>query len=60
MLYYPCIYNNRNGRIDIKVSQKPMTKEKAENVLKRKKYLKLWLSGEAIPQHVNHPYFKAV
>lgn len=57
LLYYPCVFNPRTSRIDLPVG-KAMSRESAENVLKRK-YRRAWLDCDAIPQPVTHPYFKA-
>lgn len=51
MFYYPCI-NNYHGRILKKVSQQAMTKDRAEDYLKRN-YWKQWINCEAIPQLCN-------
>lgn len=53
MLYYPCVAD-RYGRILKKVSNTPMTKEKAEDFLKMNCWRE-WLLCEAIPQQVNTP-----
>ena len=54
MLYYPCIYDNRSGRIVKQVSQTPMDRERCEKYLQHH-FLALWRSCEAIPQLSTHP-----
>ena len=56
MMFYPCIENKVTGRISQKVSDKPMTKEQAEQFLKRHYWSKC-VRCEAIPQPITHPYF---
>lgn len=47
-LFFPCVADS-HGRILKKVSDKPMTKEKAEQFLKTH-FRSAWLNCEAIPQ----------
>lgn len=56
-LFWPCILNPKTGKISTKVSRNPMTREEAEWFLRRL-YPVEWLKTEAIPQPVEHPYFK--
>lgn len=53
MFYYPCI-TDHHGKILKKVSQQAMTKDQAEDYLKRN-YRKQWINCEAIPQLCNTP-----
>ena len=53
MFYYPCI-TDHHGKILKKVSKQAMTKEQAEDYLKRN-YWKQWINCEAIPQLCNTP-----
>lgn len=50
-LFYPCIYNDRTGRVNIPVSKKAMSYEQAREFLERN-YITLWLKCDAIPQPV--------
>lgn len=58
MLYYPCVIDLRSGRISKIVAGK-MTKDKAVEYLKENHY-DFYRVGEAIPQPINHPYFKGI
>ncbi len=58
MLYYPCVIDLKLGRISKIVGNK-MTRDKAIECLKEHHY-DSWRIGEAIPQPVDHPYFKSV
>lgn len=58
MLYYPCGLNKRTGKISEKLGE-AMEKNEAETFLKRF-YWSEWVRLEAIPQPVNHPYFKYI
>lgn len=55
-LYFPCRENPRTGRINIRLTTKPMTKDAASDFLKQN-YSQQWRNCEAIPQPVSHPYF---
>lgn len=54
--YYPCIMDKVTGRISVRKGP-VMTREQAVEFL-RKNYKYTWLACEAIPQPVNHSYFK--
>ena len=56
MKFYPCIYNWKTYRIDIKVGPL-MTQEEAEDFLKVR-YPNCWRDCKAIPQPESHYYFK--
>lgn len=51
MMFYPCIEHPVTGRINKRVSKKPLSKDEAEALLKRR-YWSKWLRCEAIPQPV--------
>lgn len=47
--YYPCVIDNRTGRINKVVCDTPMTKDDASEYLKKHHWSK-WLNCDAIPQ----------
>lgn len=55
-LFYPCTTHPVTGRISVRQSRKPMSRDEAEDLLKRR-FWQQWLRCEAIPQPENHPYF---
>lgn len=55
-LYYPCIADS-SGKIRKPVSTVAMTKDEASDYL-RVYYRREWLICDAVPQPINHHYFK--
>lgn len=55
LLFYPCVIDNKTGRIN-KVVGEAMKHDDAADYL-RKQHNRNWLLCEALPQPVTHRYF---